>query len=102
MFHGGMHGRSVVSARNSIAEHLAHMPGRQLVLVRYAPDHSFHDEWVWNRADIDGSQTVWARAMEPAKDRELVQYYHDRQIDRKVWTLDADQANPRLVPYESP
>jgi hypothetical protein len=103
LFHGGgMVVPSFASARSAIANELARIPGRQLVLVRYSPEHSPHEEWVWNRADIDGSQTVWARAMDPAKDQELVQYYHDRQPDRKVWTLDADQSHPRLVPYESP
>jgi hypothetical protein len=100
LFHGG--GMTVppfASARNSIAQELAHMPGRQLVLVRYSPGHSPHEEWVWNRADIDGSQTVWARAMDPAKDRELIQYYRSRQPDRRAWMLDADQTPPRLTAY---
>ena len=103
LFHGGgMVVPRVASARSAIVKELSRMPGRQLVLVRYGPEHSPHDEWVWNRADIDGSQTVWARAMDPAKDQELIQYYRDRQPDRKVWTLNADQPDPRLVPYNLP
>jgi hypothetical protein len=99
LFHGGMTDSPFASARNSIARELSRMPGRQLVLVRYAPSHSPHEEWVWNRADIDGSQTVWARAMDPDKDRELIQYFRDRQADRQVWMLDADQMPPRLAAY---
>jgi hypothetical protein len=99
IFHGGMAAGPFAAARNSIAGELARMPGRQLVLVRYAPGHSVHQEWVWNRADIDGSQTVWARAMDPAKDQELIQYYRGRQPDRQAWMLDADQTPPRLTAY---
>jgi hypothetical protein len=99
MLHGGMHASAFASARDSIARQLEHTPGRQLVLVRYAPGHSLHEEWVWNRADIDGSQTVWARAMDPAKDQELIQFYRQRQADRKVWMLDADENHPRLAAY---
>ncbi len=82
-------------ARDAMVQDLAHRPGQQLVLVRYAAEHRVHDEWVWNRADIDKSQTVWARAMDPAQDAELLRYYPDR----KVWLLEPDQQPIKLVPY---
>jgi hypothetical protein len=87
------------TARNSMAQKLANLPGRQLVLVRYEAGHNPLNEWVWNRADIDGSQTVWARAMNPGEDRELIQYYRQRQPDRKVWMLDPDASPLDLTPY---
>jgi len=96
---GSMPGTPFASARTSVAHALAGRPGRQLVLVHYEPLHDPLAEWVWNRADIDGSQTIWARAMDPAKDRELIQYYRDRQPDRQVWTLDPDLSPLRLTPY---
>lgn len=99
LFHGGMSPWPFAAARNSLAQELAHKPGRQLVLVRYAPGHNPLEEWVWNRADIDASQTVWARAIDPVEDRELIQYYAQRQPDRQVWMLDADQTPPRLTAY---
>jgi hypothetical protein len=82
-------------ARNAMAQELAGMPGQQLVFVRYAPDHRVHDEWVWNRADIDKSQTVWARAMDGSEDAALLRYYPDR----KAWLLEPDQQPVKLVPY---
>jgi hypothetical protein len=97
LFHGGMAPWAFAAARNSVAQELAHKPGRQLVLVRYVPDHNPLEEWVWNRADIDASQTVWARAIDPKEDQEVIQYYGNRQPDRKVWMLDADQTPPLLT-----
>src|SRR5262249_49361873 len=41
--------------RNTILTELTGMRERQLVLVRYQPDHDLLAEWVYNDADIDGS-----------------------------------------------
>jgi hypothetical protein len=57
-----------------------------LVLVRYNPGHDYLNEWVYNRADIDGSQVVFAREMGPELDRELIDYFDDRS----VWLLTVD------------
>jgi len=95
--------RPFAIARNAVVQLLARTPGSQLVLVRYAAGHNPLEEWDWNRADIDGSLTVWARAMEsetdPANDQELIEYYRQRQPSRQVWMLDADQTPPRLSHY---
>ena len=81
--------------RAEIIRQLKQHTGKQLVLVRYTPQHKVHEEWVWNRADIDASSIVWAHEMGPGKDRELLDYYPDRQ----VWVLQADASPPRLLPY---
>jgi hypothetical protein len=65
-------------------------------MVRYAPDHNVQEEWVYNRADIDGSAIVWARDMGDAANRELLDYYH---ASRKIWLLEADALHPKPVPY---
>lgn len=82
-------------ARHSIMQTLRRQPGRQLVLVRYTPQHDLLDEWVYNRADIDTSQIVWAREMGPEQDRSLLEYFHDR----RVWLLEPDYSPPKLSPY---
>jgi hypothetical protein len=81
--------------RASIVDKLGKLPGQQLVIVRYQPDHDPTLEWVYNVADIDTARVVWARDMGPAQNQELLAYYRDRRI----WLLEPDAASPRLYPY---
>ncbi len=70
--------------------------GQLAAIVRYRPDHNaVMNEWVYNRADVDGSKVVWARDMSPVENRELLQYFHDRH----AWLVEADEALPKLSPY---
>jgi len=80
-----------LTPRETVLATLRHEPGRHLVLVRYSPDHSAHDEVVYNRADIDRSDVIWARDMGAAANRELLNYYRDR----KIWLLEPEHS---LVP----
>ncbi len=81
--------------REAIIRQLQAAPGKQLVVVHYAANHTPHVEWVNNRADIDASKIVWARDMGDAKNRELLRYFHDRSI----WFVNADDSAPRLESY---
>ena len=69
--------------------------GKHLVFVRYTMRHSIHDEWVWNGADIDSQQVVWARFMNVEANRELIDYYKDR----KVWLFAPDFKPLVFRPY---
>jgi len=82
-------------SRANIAAELQDTPQKHLVLVRYAPDHNVHHEWVYNAADIDGAKVVWAREIPGQELKPLLDYYRDRQ----VWLVNADAAQPRLEPY---
>jgi len=84
--------------RANFERQLEQLPGQQLVLVRYTPDHDPLREWVYNGADIDGSKVVWAREMENADNLELFRYYRDR----KVWLAEPDASPARLTPYRMP
>ena len=79
-------------------ERLESSGGKHLVVVRYNASHSFHREWVYNRADVDAAPVVWARSMGEG-DSTLVRYYRDR----KIWTLyvDDDPEVYELIPHES-
>jgi len=74
---------------------LAKLPGKLLVFVRYWPRHIFQDEWVYNRADIEGARVVWARDLGPEENDELVRLLGGRN----VWLLEPDARPPRLTSY---
>jgi hypothetical protein len=77
---------------------LEQLPGKQLVIVRYSPNHYYLNEWVYNAADIDNSKVIWAREMDVADNLELMRYYHDRQ----VWLVEADKHPATASPYTVP
>ncbi|MFQ5433118.1 MAG: hypothetical protein ACE5EN_11520 [Nitrospinota bacterium] len=79
--------------RDFIARELTGKGGSHLVFVRYSQFHNLHDEWVWNGADIDGQQIVWARDMNKSANETLIDYYKNRQ----VWLLETDYI-PRDIP----
>ena len=81
--------------RAQVAAELAAMPGKQLAIVRYVPDHLPFDDWVYNAADIDASKVVWAREMDVESNRELLRFFHDR----KVWLVEPDFDPPKVSPY---
>src|SRR6266568_2161518 len=80
--------------RAALVAKLKGLPGKQLVIVRYASHHDLFDEWVYNDADIDNSKIVWAREMDAAENAKLVDYFKDRQI----WLLEADEQPAELSP----
>jgi len=79
--------------RAALFAKLEQLPGKQLVVVHYAPQHDIFDEWVYNAADIDQAKIVWARDMGPEENARLTDYFRDRQ----VWTLEADHQPPTLA-----
>jgi len=74
---------------------------RHLVIVRYRPVARFDiewagkPEWIYNGADIDSAPVVFAREMNPAADRALVEYFGDR----RVWLFEPEANPPKLEPY---
>ena len=85
-------------ARARLADDLRRTGERHLVVVRYAPSHSIHAEWVYNAADIDTAPVVWAHEMDAAATARLLDYFRDR----RVWLLEPDRAGDQLVPYPGP
>jgi hypothetical protein len=81
--------------RAQIETRLEGIPGKQLVIVRYTPDHNPSNEWVYNAADVDASKVVWARELDTAGDLDLIHYYKDR----KVWLVQPDAEPAQISPY---
>jgi hypothetical protein len=87
--HGDLDGRLGVNRQ------LAQYPGKQLVFVRYWPQHTV-TEWVYNSAGIDRQSVVFARDLGTEEDKKLLAYYPDRA----AWLLEPDARPPKLSPYQ--
>jgi hypothetical protein len=83
--------------RAGLIARLEKQGGKHVIIVRYAPDHDAHREWVFNGADIDGSPVIWARDMGSEGNAALLTYYRDRHI----WLINADVEPVELTPYAS-
>ena len=83
--------------RAKVAAQLAANPGKQLAIVRYAPEHAPFDDWVYNAADIDASKVVWARDLRAASNQELLRYFQDRQ----AWLVEPDCDPPKVSRYSN-
>jgi len=78
-----------------VNQQLAQIPGKNLVFVRYWPQHIFQEGWVYNEADIGGARVIWARDLGPEENEKLLGYYPDRT----AWLLQPDFRPPKLTPY---
>jgi len=79
-------GQDIGDDRAAILRLLETQPGQQLVLVRYSPQHTIGDEWVFNGPDIPRQKVMWARAMNPAEDLELRHYFPNAT----AWLVEPD------------
>ncbi len=68
--------------------------GRHLLLVSYAPMHSYHSELIHNLSDINSSRVIWARSFGVDGDRAIAEHFKDRQ----VWELNVG-GKFELQPY---
>jgi hypothetical protein len=82
-----------LSDRADLLHELESKPGKHVVLVRYGPDHSVHEEWVFNSADIDASKVIWARDLPGELNADLFRYYPDRTI----WLAAPDTGSVSVV-----
>ena len=82
-------------SRAQVCSTLGRHEGGQLAIVRYAPNHSALDEWVYNKPDIDAAKIVWSREMDAKSNRALIGYFQGR----KVWLVEPDYDPPRISAY---
>jgi len=85
--------------RRMILRQLAAIPGQHIVLVRYAPEYTLHEEWVYNGADIDGQPVIFAHDLGSLENRALLEYF----AGRRAWSIyvEGDQI-PELSPCANP
>jgi hypothetical protein len=93
-FLGDQHPR-YFDRRQAIKAELLRAGGSHVIFVRYAPTHSIHEEWVYNRARIDQAAIVWARDLGVMENRKLLSYFSHRT----AWILEPDVHPIRLRPY---
>jgi hypothetical protein len=75
-------------------ERLAQIPGKHLVLVDYVGDRQPLYDFVHNGAEIDHARIVFARSLDPQRDRATLEYF----ADRTVWLLTYDGARLSIEP----
>lgn len=86
--------------RAALIRQLKKDPLPDLIIVRYGPNRYAHFEWVYNEADIDASDVVWARELGEERNQELIDYFKNR----KIWLLKADgcsESETTLLPYST-
>jgi hypothetical protein len=83
-----------IPARQAVIQRLQAQSGSHLVFVRYTPQHDIQREWVYNHADIDKSQIIWARFYTEESRRALMRYYKNRS----AWVLNADTLELSRIP----
>lgn len=84
-----------ITARAKVSNMLQASGQRHLVIVRYESGHDLTEEWVLNKPDIDNSQIVWAREMDPEANKKLVEYFSGRRI----WLLSTGSRSTNLSLY---
>jgi hypothetical protein len=84
--------------RAKIQSALEQLPGKQLAIVRYTPNHYPLEEWVYNSADIDNSKVIWARELDSSNNDKLIRYYKDRH----VWLVQPDATPATLSAFPVP
>lgn len=64
--------------RQQLETQFEELGSRHLVLVRYSPRWTPHSEFVYNSAEIDEQEVVWAHSLGATADSALLAYYPDR------------------------
>jgi len=80
-------------------EHIARLnlnSKKDLVIVHYAQEHKSNNEFVYNEPDIENADVIWARDLGVIKNKELVDYFKERNI----WYFYPDQDSHELLNYK--
>lgn len=82
--------------RAQVLAALASTRSKNLVFVRYSPVHDVNgEEWVYNDADLQNTEVIWARDMGDEKNQQLLQSFNDR----RAWMIEPDSVPITLNAY---
>ncbi len=73
-----------MDAKWVVETYLDGLTKEDLVFVKYGPGHIVDSEWVYNSPKIDSQKIVWAHDLGGEQDRQLIDYYPQRDIWRVV------------------
>lgn len=82
---------SYYDLRLRVVRQLTTSPGRHLVLVKDGPQNPVTYEMVYNDADIDNSEVVWAHRLSEEKDLRLQNYFAERRVWEFEWRPETGQ-----------
>lgn len=83
--------------RDRIQRELEARSDFSLVIMRYGANHSMHEEWVYNRADVDHAKVVWVRDLGESRNKSLWELFPKRQM----WLLEPDRQPIQLQPIQA-
>lgn len=85
-----------VRTKEAVELDLARRPGPHLVFVKYDATHNPHEEWVYNGANLQEQDVVWARYY-TEESRERVKKEFGGRV---CWVLEPDRKPYRLISCE--
>ncbi|WP_145230051.1 hypothetical protein [Gimesia algae] len=90
-------GYQLALSRARLIDQLKQMPEKDLVFVKYSADHDTLFDWVYNRADIENAEVVWANILTNEENQKLIEHFADHQ----VWWIDVDSKQIKLRPLST-
>jgi hypothetical protein len=83
-----------------VKQALDEIPGKIVLFVSYEDTEMASTDWVYNPADIDSARVVWARDLGKKKNRELVDYYGDREkVTMRIGTGQHTETDQEVPTY---
>ena len=83
-----------VATRARLEDTVKEHSGKHLIIVRYSGVQRPIEEWVYNGADLNESEVIWAHDLGPVENRRLASYFHDRQVWLFQPNIDAEWIGP--------
>jgi hypothetical protein len=68
--------------KHDLDEIVEKLPGRYIAIVTYDENYDYHDEVVFNKADIFNAKLIWAHDLGDDKNRSLLLFYPGRKVLR--------------------